>query len=65
MQLFGGIFGVIICYALPVIIYSSINGTRNAKSTIGYILAGIFLIMGIVSVCHSIYGIIHSNVYLN
>ena len=65
MQLFGGIFGVFICYALPIIIYSNVNGTRNTKSIIGYFLAGIFLIMGIVSICHSVYDIIHSNDYLN
>ena len=65
MQLFGGIFGVFNCYTLPVIIYSNINGSRNAKSIIGSFLAGIFLLMGIASICHSVYGIIHRNDYLN
>jgi hypothetical protein len=65
MQLFGGIFGVIICYALPVIIYIGANGRRKVKSIIGYILTGIFLFVGIVSVCHSVYGIFHRNDYLN
>lgn len=65
MQLFGGIFGVIICYALPVIIYIGANGRRKVKSIIGYILTGIFLFVGIVSVCHSVYGIFHNNDYLN
>jgi hypothetical protein len=64
MQLFGGIFGVIICYALPVIIYIGANGRRKVKSIIGYILTGIFLFVGIVSVCHSVYGIFHNNDYL-
>jgi hypothetical protein len=64
MQLFGGIFGVIICYALPVIIYIGANGRRKVKSIIGYILTGIFLFVGIVSVCHSVYGIYHNNNYL-
>ena len=65
MQLFGGIFGVIICYALPVIIYIGANGRRKVKSIIGYVLTGIFLFVGIVSVCHSVYGIFHNNDYLN
>ena len=64
MQLFGGIFGVIICYALPVIIYIGANGRRKVKSIIGYIITGIFLFVGIASVCHSVYGIFHSNDYL-
>ena len=64
MQLFGGIFGVIICYVLPVIIYIGANGRRKVKSIIGYILTGIFLFVGIVSVCHSVYGIYHNNNYL-
>ena len=64
MQLFGGIFGVIICYALPVIIYIGANGRRKVKSIIGYIITGIFLFVGIASVCHSVYGIFHNNDYL-
>ena len=65
MQLFGGIFGVIICYVLPVIIYIGANGRRKVKSIIGYILTVIFLFVGIVSVCHSVYGIFNRNDYLN
>ena len=65
MQLFGGIFGVIICYVLPVIIYIGAHGRRKVKSIIGFILTGIFLFVGIVSVCHSVYGIFHKNDYLN
>lgn len=65
MQLFGGIFGVIICYALPVIIYIGANGKRKVKSIIGFILTGIFLFVGIISVCHSVYGLFSSNDYLN
>lgn len=63
IQLFGGIFGVVISYILPVINYVGVNGKRKVKSIIGYILAGIFSIIGILSVGYSIYGLIIQNDY--
>ena len=63
IQLFGGIFGIIICYFLPVINYIGVNGKRKIKSIIGYILTIFFLIVGIISVFHSVHGIFFSDKY--
>ena len=57
IRLFGGIFGVIIGFVLPVINYIGANGKRKVKSIIGYILTGIFCVIGILSVAYSLYGI--------
>ena len=65
IQIFGGIFGVIIGFFLPVINYVGVNGKRKIKSIIGYILTGIFSIVGVLSVCYSIYGLYIQNNYDN
>ena len=65
IHIFGGIFGVIIGFFLPVVNYVGANGKRKVKSIIGYILTGIFSIIGVFSVCHSIYGLFIQNNYDN
>ena len=65
IQIFGGIFGVIISFVLPVINYIGANGKRKIKSIIGIILSFIFIIIGILSVTYSIYGLIIKNDYDN
>jgi amino acid permease len=65
IQIFGGIFGVIISFVLPVINYIGANGKRKVKSIIGYILAGIFSCIGILSVAYSIYGFAIQNDFDN
>ena len=65
MQLFGGIFGVIISFALPVVNYIGANGKTKVKSIIGYILTGIFSVIGLLSVGYSIYGLFIQNKYDN
>ena len=57
IRLFGGLFGVIIGFVLPVINYIGANGKRKVKSIIGYILTGIFCIIGSLSVGYSLYGL--------
>ena len=61
IRLFGGIFGVIIGFVLPVINYIGANGKRKVKSIIGYILTGIFCVIGIFSAAYSFYGICKEN----
>lgn len=65
IQIFGGIFGVIISFVLPVINYIGANGKRKVKSIIGYILAGIFSCIGLLSVAYSIYGFAIQNDFDN
>ena len=61
LQAFGGLFGVIISFCLPVINYISVNGRRKIKSILGYIITGFFIIVGVLSFCYSIYSIINGN----
>ena len=65
IQLFGGIFGVIICFILPVINYIGVNGKTKVKSIFGYILTILFSIIGLLSVGHSIHGIFIQNDFEN
>ena len=65
IQLFGGIFGVIICFVLPVINYIGVNGKTKMKSILGYILTILFSIIGLLSVSHSIHGIFIQNDFEN
>lgn len=64
-ELFGGIFGVIISFILPAINYAAANGKRKFRSIIGYILSAIFLIIGLLSVGYSIYGLYIKNDFKN
>lgn len=52
-NLFGGLLGAIVCFLLPVINYAAINGKTKIKSIIGYIISGIYFIVGIISVYYS------------
>ena len=61
IKLFGGIFGVIIGFVLPVINYIGVNGKRKVKSIIGYIVTAIFCVIGIISVGYSFYDIRKKN----
>ena len=61
IQTFGGMFGVIICFCLPVVNYVSVNGKKKIKSIIGYIIIGIFIIFGCFSVAFSFYHLIFGN----
>jgi len=55
VNIFGGLFGVIICFGLPVINYAAINGKKKIKSLIGYVITGIFVIVGLLSVGYAFY----------
>jgi amino acid permease len=55
LQAFGGMFGVIISFCLPVVNYVSINGKRKLKAIIGYVILGLFVWIGIFSTGHSFY----------
>ena len=57
IQASGGMFGVIISFCLPVVNYVAVNGKRKIKSIIGYIILGIFVIIGILSTGHTFYQI--------
>ena len=61
ITIFGGIFGVIIGFILPVINYIGANGKTKVKSIIGYVLAGIFSVIGLLSVGYSIFEQINLN----
>ena len=54
IELFGGIFGVIIGFCLPVVNYVAVNGKKKLKSIIGYILIGFYGIIGLTSVGYSL-----------
>ena len=55
IEIFVGIFGVIINFVLPVVLYVSANGMWKVKSIIGYVIAGIFCLIGALSVGYSIF----------
>ena len=57
IQAFGGMFGVIISFCLPVINYVSINGKKKVKSIIGYIITGFYVIVGFFSFSYIFYNI--------
>ena len=57
VQAFGGMFGVIISFCLPVINYVSVNGKRKLKSIIGYIITGFYVLVGIFSTSYTFYKI--------
>lgn len=52
-EIFGGVFGVVICFVLPVIIYISINNKAEIKSILGYIMGIFFLIVGLFTAGYS------------
>ena len=56
-QAFGGIFGVVISFVLPVINYSSVNGKKKIKSIIGYTILAFYILISILSSGHTIYQI--------
>lgn len=51
----GGIFGVMICYFLPLFIFVAIFGKTRFRSIVGYILLVFFGIIGIISTEHSLF----------
>ena len=53
VYIFGGLFGVIIAFGLPVINYAAVNGKRKMKSLIGYGITGVFLVVGLLSFGYS------------
>ena len=57
IQAFGGMFGVIISFCLPVINYVSVNGKRKVKSIIGYIITGFYVIVGFFSFSYTFFDI--------
>ena len=52
-EMFGGVFGVVICFVLPVITYISINAKSEKKSIFGYIMAIFYLIIGLFTAGYS------------
>ena len=61
IQAFGGIFGVIISFCLPVVNYVSINGKKKIKSLMGYVITGFFCIVGVFSAAYTFYQLIFGN----
>lgn len=54
IQILSGIFGVFICFILPVINFVKLNDKSKIRSIIGYIISSIFLLIGIFSIIFSI-----------
>jgi len=54
IQILSGIFGVFICFILPVINFVKLNDKSKIRSIIGYIISIIFLLIGIFSIIFSI-----------
>ncbi len=52
-DLFGGFFGICICFVFPVIIYSVRMGLSKLTSIFGYIMAGFFLVIGLITCVNS------------
>ena len=50
MNIFMGIFGVFICFILPVINFVKLNDKSKIRSIVGYIISGIFILIGIFSI---------------
>ena len=50
---FGGVLGVFISFVLPVISYIAINEKGNLRSIFGYIIVGIFIVIGFFSVFYN------------
>ena len=57
IYIFGGLFGVLITFGLPVINFAAANGKRKMKVLIGYIMAGLCFFIGILSFGYSFYEI--------
>lgn len=52
-EMFGGIFGVTICFVLPMITYISIHNKGEIISILGYIMAIFFFIIGLFTAVYS------------
>ena len=65
IQAFGGFFGVIISFCLPVVNYVSINGKKKIKSIIGYIILAIFSLTGILCGGNTFYQIFSGKPYVD
>ena len=50
MNIFIAIFGVFISFVLPVINYVKLNDKAKIRSIVGYIISGIFILIGIFSI---------------
>ena len=50
----GGIFGVLVCYFIPLFIYIGIFGKKKVTSIIGYILLIFFGVIGVISTIFSL-----------
>ena len=59
-QAFGGIFGVVISFVLPVINYSSVNGKKKIKSIIGYTILAFYILISIMEIIRIFYDRIKS-----
>ena len=46
VNIFGGLFGVMISFGLPVINFAAVNGKRKLKTLIGYTITGVFVVIG-------------------
>ena len=57
----GGIFGVLVCYFIPLFIYIGIFGKKKVTSFIGYILLIFFGIIGVISTIFSLKSAFESN----
>ena len=54
IEIFSGIFGVFMCFILPVINYVKINSKNKIRAIIGFIISGLFLLIGISSIIFSL-----------
>ena len=51
---FGGALGVFICFVLPIISFISLNPKGKLRAIFGYIIGGIFIVIGFFSIFHNI-----------
>ena len=61
IQAFGGIFGVIISFCLPVVNFVSINSKKKIRSLMGYLITGFFCLVGVFSATYTFYQLIFGN----
>lgn len=52
--IFGGLFGVFICFVLPMLNHVAINGGKKKRAIISYIISFIFLAIGIFTFVYNI-----------
>ena len=55
MNIVGGLFGVLLCYYIPLLIFVGVFGKQRLSSVVGYLFLFVFGVIGVVATLHGIY----------